>query len=186
GAAHAQLVCYLSRPESLLVVKEREPFLRWGPPPGGRALRALPAGPPGRASLRRRGLRSAARPPWCRGRSGRTEGTTPLIPVLAVSQFFPGLIIEDEEFLPRLVHAHCHHSEALEVLLLTVSGHAVVVLLCPFRMQFGPARDALRHKPSFARENTLRVGKRRRLGACSCLNCSCRSGTNAVGPSAKG
>ena len=56
-----------------------------------------------------------------------------------------GALIKDHELVSRLVHSHGDYGEALGVFLLALRRHAVVVFLCSLRMQFGPARDALRH-----------------------------------------
>src|SRR5207344_3109521 len=91
-------------------------------------------GPTGEGSGRRR-----------RARGGRAEGTPPLVAVLAAGQVLGGALIQDHELLGRFVHPHGDHGQALCVFLLALRGHAVVILLRSFGMQFGPARNTLRH-----------------------------------------
>src|SRR5262249_27905947 len=141
----AELLGYLGRPEPLLVVNEREPFLPRRPRAGGRgggggALCGARGAGRGGAPRGRGGGGRGPRP-----RGGRAEGPPPLVAVLAAGQVLAGALIQDHEFLGRLVHPHGDHGQALGVFLLALRGHAVVVLPRSFGMQFGPARNALRH-----------------------------------------
>src|SRR5579859_7936879 len=143
-SAQAEFVGYLRRSAPLLVVEQCEPFLRPGPRAAGRRGRRAPrawpaiglAGSPG-------AFRPAARPRDARG--GRAEVPAALIMVLARREVLAGAVVEDHEFLGRLVHPDGDHCQALGVLLLALARHAVVVLSRSLGMQFSPARYALRH-----------------------------------------
>src|SRR5215470_14511172 len=144
-SADAELAGDLVRPESLLVVNEREPLLLPGPRAAGRRGRTLRLGtarrPPGRP-----GRLDGGGSGWGPRRGNRgAERAAPLITVLAAGQFVAGLLIEDHDLVGRLVHPHGHHGQAPRVFLLALTGHAVVVFPRSFGMQFSPARNALCH-----------------------------------------
>ena len=83
------------------------------------------------------------------GPCGRAEGTSPLIVVLAAGQFGTGLVIENHVLLGGLIDSYADHGQALSILFLALTCHAVTVLLCSLGMQFCPARHALRHCLAF-------------------------------------
>src|SRR6266516_2858377 len=140
--ADAELAGNLVRPESLLVVDEREPLLLPGPRAAGRWGRTLRLSTAGRPPGRLGGGGSGWGP---RHGNGGAERAAPLVTVLAAGQFVAGALIEDHDLVGRLVHPHGHHGQALRVFLLALTGHAVVVFPRSFGMQFSPACNALCH-----------------------------------------
>src|SRR6516225_9720551 len=81
----------------------------------------------------------------CRGLHGRAERPAALVVVLAAGEFFLGLLVQDHVLLGRLVHPDRDHRQALRVLFLALTRHAVVVLLRPLGMELPPAGYALLH-----------------------------------------
>jgi hypothetical protein len=68
-----------------------------------------------------------------------------LVAVFPAGEFFASAVIQNEEFLGRLVLADGDHGEAFCVYLLTLWCHAVTVFLGSLGVQFSPARNALSH-----------------------------------------
>src|SRR6516162_10077777 len=153
--ADTELVRDLVRPESLLVVDAREPFLPRRPWAASGRRR--------RRGRRGRRLGGGSRPSGGAGstgggrglgvRDGGAERAPPLVTVSAAREILGGALIQDHELIGGLVHPDGHHGQALGVFLLAFRSHAVVVFLCSLGMQFGPARDALRHNQFSSRTN---------------------------------
>src|SRR5262249_3534815 len=146
-------------PEPLLVVEQREPPLLITPwLPGRPARRPGCLRGPAAGSLRgnrgagaaaRCGLRvarSRLRAARCGLRGARgAKRATALVMVFAAGQFLFGVLVQDHVLFGRLVDPHGDHGQALGVLLLALTRHAVVVLLGPFGMQLRAASNALVH-----------------------------------------
>src|SRR6516164_8376389 len=153
--ADTELVRDLVRPESLLVVDAREPFLPRRPrAASGRRRRRGRRGPRlGGGSRPSGGAGSTGGGRGLGVRGGGAERAAPLVTVPTAREILGGALVQDHELIGGLVHPDGHHGQALGVFLLAFRSHAVVIFLCSLGMQFGPARDALRHNQFSSRTN---------------------------------
>src|SRR5262249_15946430 len=139
--AQAQLGGYFIGPETLFVVKQRQPLLLNAPRLAHRSL----SGPLLRLRAPPRLLRR-----WRRALSGRGGGRgrcpecpSPLVVILPAGQVLLRRLIENQVLLGRLVHPDRDHGQPSRIFLLALGRHAIRVLRGPFGVQCGAAGYAL-------------------------------------------